>query len=185
MRLLRALGLWVVLSCSFLSIAADADSTTRRIEAVLDKWSSRSAARQALFQIGPEAQSALSVIARASDQSFIRRSRAISLLGTIGNAESMKALGDISRAGSSTHRCLAMHALAEIGTEEALAFLIERLDDSSVCMREVSTDPGDEADVLVCEEAIRLLGNITGLSFAADSKDEQTKLWKAWWAGRR
>jgi hypothetical protein len=183
---IRGLLIPTLLILSFCgSISIGSDKVVRNVETLLDEWKDRGTARQHLFQIGPEAQVALQFVAISDKQSFLRRSRAISLLGTIGNSESIKVLGEISINDRSAFRCRSMQALAEIGTEETLHIFMQKLDDSSVCMQSVQTDPAEKEDILVCDEAIRLLERITGQSLAADKdRKEKIYLWKAWWKNR-
>jgi HEAT repeat protein len=176
----------VLFGCGLCSIGISSDSTTKDVEAALDAWQNRASARQSLMRISPQSQAALCSIALANDQTFLRRMRAISLLGTFGNAESVQTLEEISKTAPANLRCYAMHALSEIGTEEAWSILVAKLDDGSACMKSVSTDPASEEDVLVCDEAIRLLELKTGLSLAAEEdRDKRVKMWKTWWADRQ
>jgi hypothetical protein len=186
MKFPRPILLIALFCCLFYSTGISSnDLTITEVEAVLDAWSTRTSTRQNLIQIGPQAQEIVSMIARSSDQTFLRRSRAISLLGTFGNSRSVQTLKDISNTAQSNYRCLAMHALAEIGTEEVLSILVEKLGDRTTCMKSVSTDPGRENDVFVCDEAARLLELITGLSFGhQEDRDKRTKMWKLWWSDR-
>jgi len=162
-----------------------ADLATAKVEKALDEWSSRESARQSIVGMSVRAQSALRSIALEENQSHLRRQRAISLLGTFGDPESTGTLNIIAKSDKPIYRCFALHALAEIGTEEALSIFVNKLDDKSVCMKSVWTDPHEEEDVLVCDEAIRLLEHVTGLPLATKAgRNERIKVWKQWWDDR-
>jgi hypothetical protein len=179
--LLPVLLIW----CLCGTLGSGTDDVIKNVEVLLDGWKDRMIARQRLFQIGPESQAALQSVALANNQSPLRRRRAISLLGTLGNAESIKTLADICNIDPPSYRCYAMHAMSEIGTEDTLPIFIRKLDDRTICLKRTYTDPAEEEDILVCDEAIRLLERITGQSLAAEKdRDEKIRMWKTWWSNR-
>ena len=61
--------------------------------------------------------------------------------------------------------------------------LIKKLDDQSVCMELVSTDPARTWPVYVADEAVRLLEKEMGFSLGQniDGEHRLTKPWKDWW----
>ena len=105
-------------------LSAKAQSPVRDVEAMLDAWRDRASARQTLLQIGPEGEAAVRSVALASDETHLRRSRAILLLATIKTSKSIETLARIADEGQPIYRCLAVQALAEISTEETLPVLV-------------------------------------------------------------
>ncbi|MEW5979728.1 MAG: HEAT repeat domain-containing protein [Acidobacteriota bacterium] len=158
-----------------------------QIQAVLDSWQDRATAREAILKLGPSGFAAVQSIAKAGAENHSRRSRAIALLATFKSRESIQALEQITGDKAPLYRCLAIQALTEIGSEEPLPILVRKLDDRSVCMKTTSTDPAEEHDVLVSDEAVRGLEKITGLSFErgkSNVKHRATRSWKDWWRKR-
>jgi hypothetical protein len=174
----------LVLLCFSGSVIISSDKSVKDVGVLLDDWKDRATARQRLIQLGPEAQAALQSVAIANNEAMLRRRRAISLLATIGNSESIKTLDAISNMDPPAYRCFALQALAEIGTEETLPVFMRKLEDKTVCMYKAASHAETE-DILVCDEAIRLLEHLTGLSLAVE-KDRVEKIdkWKAWWKNR-
>jgi HEAT repeat protein len=160
-----------------------------QIEAILESWSDREAGRLAVSERGPEGVKALVSIAVSPEQTHLRRSRAISLLGTFNTSEAVRGLTRITEDRKPLYRCLALQALAELRSEETLEAVISKLDDRAVCMKTVSTDPAREEDVFVSDEAVRALERITGLSFEQECPTHKghraTQPWKQWWEKRR
>ncbi len=119
-------------------------------------------------------------VATAADQPHLRRARAISLLATMRDPQSVRTLATIADHAKPTYRCLAIQALAEVGTEETLPWLVRKLDDNSSCMKTITTDPVREHDVLVSDEAVRALEHVTG----ALPEGKGAEAWKRWWLRR-
>lgn len=160
-----------------------------QIEAILESWADRETARLAVSKLGLEGMKALISIAVSAEQTYLRRSRAISLLGTFNTSEAVRGLAQITEDRKPLYRCLALQALAEVRSEETLAVVISKLDDSAVCMKTVSTDPAGEEEIFVSDEAVRALERITGLSFEEECptyrKHRATQPWKQWWEKQR
>lgn len=185
MNVRRLLFPMIVIWCINGTIGYSLDEVRNEVEAILDEWKDRVTARQHLIRLGDEAQPMLQLIAITENQPELRRRRAIYLLGTLSNSESIKTLAHISNADPPCFRCFAMHAMAEIRTEDVLDNFIKKLDDKDICMYRVYSDPHEEEDVLVCDEAIRLLEKITGLSLGTGKdRAEKIRIWKAWWNSR-
>ena len=83
--------------------SARAQSPGKDVEAMLDTWRDRASARQTLLQIGPEGEAAVRSVALASDETHLRRSRAISLLATIKTSKSIETLTRIADEGGFAH----------------------------------------------------------------------------------
>lgn len=160
-----------------------------QVEAILDFWSDREAGHAAVSELGSEGMKALVAIAVSGDQSHLRRSRAIWLLGTFNTSEAVRGLTRITEDRKPLYRCLALQALAEIGSDETLTVVVRKLDDRAVCMKTVSTDPVTEKEVFVSDEAVRALERITGLSFENECPSRKghraTQPWKQWWEKRQ
>ena len=108
------------------------------------------------------------------------------LLATFDNRESAGALSTIANGRILSFRCTALQSLASLSERWALPVLVGKLDDKSVCMQIVVTDPAREYDVYVSDEAVRLLENVTGLKFEKPSdglyvNHRATRPWKKWW----
>jgi hypothetical protein len=156
------------------------------VEALLDSWSDRASTRDKILNLGPETRivKTLVSIAQSESETDLRRSRAIALLATFNTKESFSGLSQVTEGGEPSHRCLAIHALAELGSKETVPVLVRKLDDRSVCMTLVSTDPYQEHSVFVSDEAVRALERVTGTSFGETNSvgHRPTKPWKAWWS---
>ena len=162
-------------------------SVRSQVEAALDSWSSRENTRDAILKINHDPLSVLIAIANSKREPEVRRSHAIALLATFKEARSERALDQLADDSSPKYRCLALHSLAEQQSHSVLPVLIRKLDDQAVCMKAVSTDPAEEQEVYVSDEAVRLLEQITGQSFDQETTigHRATKPWKEWWAKQK
>jgi HEAT repeat protein len=145
-----------LLSCAF-GVAAGQTSRRSQVEAAIDSWSDRAGTRDAIVKITRDPVTVLATIAKSNRQPEIRRSHAIALLGTFKGASSEHALDQLADDGNPKYRCLALQSIAELKSHSALPVLIRKLDDQAVCMKAVSTDPAEEHQVYVSDEAVRLL----------------------------
>jgi hypothetical protein len=179
-----------ILWCSTFAVPLLGDTPQHlrsQVEGVLDSWSDREHTRRAILKLSLDPLPALVSIAKSDRESEIRRTRAIALLGTFGEAPSEHALDDLTDDRNPKYRCLAIQSLAELKPPSTVPMLIRKLDDRDVCMKTISTDPAEEHDVFVSDEAVRLLEQITGQSFDQESTSSHrgTRAWKTWWASRQ
>ncbi len=181
--IVRRVTIWLLLGSAFAG-GLGQTSPLSRVEAALDSWSDRTGTRDAILKINHNPVLALITIAESKQQPEIRRSHAIALLGIFKTAGSEHALGELANDSNPKYRCLALQSLAELKSERSLSVLITKLDDQAVCMKTVSTDPAEEHDVYVSDEAVRLLEQITRQSFGQGSSGghRATKPWKEWWS---
>ena len=182
MRLWRIALVPHLVACA-LNIAAQIPQRSE-IAAALDAWAGRAGTRDAISKISRDPLPALIYIAQSIGESEIHRSHALALLATFKDARSGRALDQIANDSNPTYRCLALQSLAELKSRGAVPTLISRLDDQGTCIRTRITDPAEERDVYVSDEAVRLLEQVTGQSFAQESGDghRPTKPWKDWWS---
>jgi hypothetical protein len=182
MRLRRLVILCLLVSAS--DIVLGQTSVRSQIEAALDSWSSRANTRDAILKVSQDPLPVLIAISKSRRESDVRRSHAIALLATFKSPKSGYALEQLSDESNPKYRCLALQSIVELKSRSAAAVLVRKLDDQAVCMKSVSTDPGEERQVYVSDEAVRLLEQITGQSFDKDSTGGHlaTKPWKDWWA---
>lgn len=175
----------VFISSGAFSIVAMAQTTSRsQIEAALDLWSGRASTRNAILRVNHDPVPALTTIAQSKRESESRRVHAIALLATFKIARAERALKKIANDTNPKYRCSALQALAELNSRSVIPVLIGKLDDHFVCMTAVSTDPAEEREVYVSDEAVRLLEQITGQSFGQEGPNGHrgTSPWKEWWA---
>jgi HEAT repeat protein len=170
MRLVSTLMLFLLLCGTGEEQSALAQSAPVRryqVEALLRSWEDRATARKKILELESEASATRELISigRSTRTTHLVRSRAIALLGSLSNPASLKGLALITMTGKPLYRCLAIQSLAEIGSRETLHLLIEKIDDHSICMTMTSTDPPEERDVSVSDEAVRALEKITGEPF--------------------
>jgi hypothetical protein len=182
MRLRRTGMLFLLVSAS--SIVWGQTSVRPQIEAALDSWSSRANTRDAIMKVSQDPVRVLIAIANSRHESDARRSHAIALLATFREPLSGSGLEQLTEDSNPKYRCLALQSIVELKSRSAVPVLIRKLDDQAVCMKLVSTDPGEERQVYVSDEAVRLLEQITGQSFGEESTGGHlaTKPWKDWWA---
>jgi hypothetical protein len=159
-------------------------SVRSQIEAALDSWSSRENTRDAILKVSQDPLPVLIAISKSRHESDVRRSHAIALLATFTAPLSGSALEQLANDTDPKYRCLALQSIVELKSRSAVPVLIRKLDDHAVCMKSISTDPGEEHQVYVSDEAVRLLEQVTGLSLDKDSTGGHmaTKPWKDWWA---
>jgi hypothetical protein len=163
------------------------DPQLSQIQAAVDTGSSRTNIRDAILKITPDPVPALICIVSSKDEPEFRRRRAIALLGTFHSDQSEHALDQLTDDPEPFYRCLALQSLVELKSRIAVPVLIRKLDDPTACMTQVSTDPAEEHDVYVSDEAVRLLEDITGRSFEREPiyGHRKTKPWKKWWAKQK
>jgi hypothetical protein len=175
-----------LLACAC-NVVAGQTSVRSQVEAALDSWSSRDSTRDAISKVNHDPLSVLITISKSKHEPEVRRAHAIALLATFKEAPSERALDQLADDSNPKYRCLALHSLAEQKSHGVLPVLIRKLDDQAVCLKAVSTDPAEEHEVYVSDEAVRLLEQITGQSFdqEATSGHRATKPWKDWWAKQK
>jgi hypothetical protein len=159
-----------------------------QVYSILDSWKGREDALSRVAALPPTAATQVGEIAADDNDTYEHRSHAITILGATRQPDSVAILGRIADGGRPAYRCLAIQALAEIGSKEALPVLIRQLDAHDACMSVTSTDPARETPVLVSDEAVRALEKISGRSFrgaAEQGGHAATEPWKLWWQRQR
>jgi HEAT repeats len=173
----------LLLTCESATAGAQT-SRQSRIEAAIDGWSSRASTRVAILKLTADPVPTLVMIAKSREAQEIRRQHAITLLATFDTAQSARALTEIADDANPGNRCFALQSLVELKSADSVPILVRKLDDHSVCMKTVSTDPTEEQKVYVSDEAIRLLVLVTGQSFENTQRLDGHKAsdpWKEWW----
>ena len=185
MKLRRIVILCLLVSAS--DIVLGQTPVRSQIEAALDSWSSRANTRDAILKVSQDPLPVLIAISKSRHESDARRSHAIALLATFRAPLSGSALEQLTDDSNPKYRCLALQSIVELKSRSAVPVLIGKLDDQAVCMKSVSTDPGEEHQVYVSDEAVRLLEQVTGQSFDKESTSGHlaTKPWKDWWAEQK
>ncbi len=177
----------IVMLCLLVSafnIVSGQTSVRSQIEAALDSWSGLDNTREAILKVSQDPLPALIAISKSRHESDNRRSHAIALLATFTAPLSGSALEQLTDDSNPKYRCLALQSIVELKSRSAVPVLIRKLDDRAVCMKSISTDPGEERQVYVSDEAVSLLEQVTGQSFDKESTGghSATKPWKDWWA---
>jgi len=192
---LRCLGLWLlplhVFLASVLPCRSQQASIRTEVEAVLEsRWTNGDTAHEAIQKLGDQAFSVLISVATNDQEPYLRRWRAVFLLGKFDTEESADALAVVADSKHPLFRCYALQSIANLDKRRAIPVLIRKLDDQSVCMNIVVTDPAREYDVYVSDEAVRLLELVTARRFQKQTGDvpirhRATKPWKKWWERNR
>jgi len=167
------------------------DDNQRRVVALrdtirnlLDAEPDRSRLRAAVVAAGDSHLGALTSIAR-SDESDIRRIRAVEVLATFNCAESVATLDRLTDDRVPEVRCYALRSIAEFPSLTSVPILIAKLDDRDTCMDMVATDPARTFPVFVSDEAVRLLEGVVRRSFEPGDHQvgdhRMTDPWKEWW----
>jgi len=175
-----------LLACAFEVVTGQAPVRSQ-IETLLDEGSSRAHNRDVILKISDAPVPVLISIAESDRESYVRRTRAIFLLATFKTPESEHSLNNLADHASPQFRCPALQALVELKSQDAIPMLIGKLNDHSVCMQTVSTDPAREDDVYVSDEAVRLLEKVTGQRFDRESigSHRSTRPWEKWWSEQK
>ncbi len=152
------------------------------VETALDGWSSRTSVLEGLAKISANVVPVLVSIAVDPHESHLRRWRAILLLGTFKTHEAVDGLARLSKDNNPLYRCFSIQSMAEIGSSATIPALIDKISDHDVCMKTVSSDPAEETQVFVSDEAVRALEKVTERSFGEGADGHKlTKPWQDWW----
>ena len=180
------IGILVLVGCACGVLLGQA-STRSQLAAALDSWSDRAGTRGAILKITHDPVPLLASIATTKDDPDVRRLHAIAILATFKTERSKQALDQLADDPNPKCRCAALQSMAELESRGAIPVLIRKLDDQAVCMEAASTDPPEEHDVYVSDEAVRLLEHITGQSTATESVGghRATRPWRKWWAAQQ
>jgi HEAT repeat protein len=183
---LQRVVILVLLSCASGSAAAQT-SPRSQVGAAIDSWSDHAGKREEITKITRDPVTLLAAIAKSSRQPDVRRSHAIALLATFKEPSSEHVLNQLVDDRNPKYRCLALQSLTELEARGAVPALVRKLNDQAVCMKTVSTDPAQDHDVYVSDEAGRLLEQLSGQSFEQKSANGHrgTKPWKEWWAKQK
>ena len=186
MSVSRETVLLFLVGCAF-RVVLGQPPVRSQVETALDSWSDRTEARDAVLKVTGDPVPVLGSIAGSKDSPDTRRFHAIALLATFKTEDSEHALNRLAEDLNPKCRCAALRSLAELETRRALPVLIRKLDDQAVCMENASTDPPEGRAVYVSDEAVRLLEQITGQSFAPGwvKGHRTTQPWRKWWAEQR
>jgi len=162
-------------------------SVRSQVESVLDAGGGREKGHELVSKISDHPVPLLMSIAQSTQDSYVRRTRAIYLLATFKTKESELALSELTTHSGPEYRCPALQALVEIRSQDAIPLLINSLDDRAVCMHATLTDPARAQEVYVADEAVRLLEQVTGQSFGhvLANGHRATKPCKKWWVRQK
>ena len=170
-----------------LDLAVSQKSVQSQVESVLDSGPGREKGHDLISKITDHPVAVLMSIAQSTQGSYVRRTRAIYLMATFRTNESERALAELAERGSPEFRCPALDAFVEMKSQDAIPLLISKLDDHAVCMHTSLTDPAREQDVIVSDEAVRLLERVTGQSLEKVTANghRATTPWKDWWTKQK
>jgi len=154
------------------------------VKEALSKWQSRATTREELLRLDCDIVENLGDIAKNTSELLPIRLRALNLLATFQGDRVFKEFCALADNETPIIRCLTMQALVELAPQKSVVILIQKLDDHAPCVRIGSSHNRINAEVFVSDEAVRLLENVTGLSFEEErfpGDHRNTKPWKEWW----
>jgi len=177
---------WItgLISLSMFTLVVLGQAPLTQVEALLDNWKGESGIRDQLRVIDADPATALSVVAKDRDQSYLRRQKALTLLATFQTPVSSRVLREIADDKDPFYRCLALASLVELEGSQAIPLLVDKLDDQAVCLMKQATDPARTYPMYVSDEAVRLLELITDERFEKETigSHRATEPWKIWWS---
>ena len=182
---MTALLVWFTVQLSAACLQSDTDLAIQ-VESTL-RTANLNQERASLLKIASEADLVKTLVAIVQTKSlpYLKLVDAFALVGTFKSQQAVDGLAELMAHRDPLVRCLAIGALTSIGTPAALPVLVKALDDQSVCMQTVFTDPARQYDVFVSDIAVEALENVTKRKFEPVSGDpprhRDTRPWKKWW----